>query len=285
MSSPEIVHRVASQWVEHDNARAAAAIAFFALFTLAPTLVFAVTAASWFVGAADAEQAAFDRLAEVVGTQGADLARAILDNADFVQHGLAATLVSAALLVYGASAMFVEIRSALNTIFGANAGSARRQLVITLEGRLLGAACVILVGLLVVSMLVLTVTLSAANRHLQELLGLDPGAWQAIVQLSSVPLTALVLAGLLKFLPAARPPWRHVWPGVLVGVVLFEIGKWLIAFYLSHSFIASAYGPSSSVVAVVLWIYYTTQILLLAGEVCKASMDRRRAPTGSSKVM
>ena len=271
------IHRLALAWVAHDNAKSAAAIAFFALFTLAPMLVFAVTAASWFVGEAYAEQAAFDRLTEEIGSQGANLARSILQSARFVQHGVATNVVSAILLVFGASEMFVQLRSALDVIFGPDAEAASRPLVITLRGRLLGAACVLLVGLVLVSVLVLNVLLSAPSEHVRQQLGMDATGWALIGRVWSVPLVALVYAGLLRFLPARRPRWRHVWLGVLVGVVLFEVGKWLIAVYLTHSFIASAYGPSSSVVAVVVWIYYTAQIFLLGGEIASASMDRETA--------
>lgn len=277
MSFQQIIRRLASGWMEHDNVKAAAAIAFFALFTLAPTLVFAVTAAGWFVGMTHAQEAAFDRLAEVIGTQGANLARSILQSESFVQHGLVATVVSAAMLLYGASEMYVQLRSALDTIFGADGGEGRRKLAITLQSRLLGTAFVLLVGLLLVSVLVVNVFLSAASERFRVQLGLGAATWPVIAQLWSVAIVTFIFAMMLRYLPARRPRWRHVWPGVLVGVVLFEIGKSLMAVYLTHSFIASAYGPSSSVVAVVVWIYYTAQIFLLGGEVCEVAIERESA--------
>lgn len=284
MSLQETIHRLATRWIEHDNVKSAAAIAFFALFTLAPTLVFAVAAASWFVGATSAENAALDRVTEIAGSQAADLAQAVIASASFLRHGLLANVVSGILLIYGASATFIQLRSALDTIFGTNHSSDHPPLLISLYVRLLGAGCVIVVGIILVSALVLDVFLGAASHELRERLGMASLRLPLVGNLWSVPLVTLLYAAMLRLLPAKRPRWRHVLPGVLVGVPLFVLGKWLIAVYLGHSVIASAYGPSSSVVAVVLWIYYSAQIFLLGAEVSRAAIDREDARAGDGRL-
>jgi membrane protein len=88
-----------------------------------------------------------------------------------------------------------------------------------------------------------------------------------------VAIVALVVIALLRFLPSQPPGWRHILLGAAVSVVLFEIGKWLIGLYISRSVIASAYGPSSAIVAFILWIYYSTQIFILGAEVCQLSAE------------
>jgi membrane protein len=271
------LRQIARQWVAHNNTRSAAAIAFYAIFTLAPTMVLATAVASRFVSGQDARRFIEDRLAETMGPAGAQVAEDVLDNVTFAGDGSFTTIFSGLLLLYAASAMFYQMRAALDQIFpNKEQAVEHRAWVAALVGRLLAALFVLgTCGLLVV-MLITNLVLHALDNWLAATTGFGGAGWHLTGGLTSLVATFIIFASLLKWLPTQRPPWRHVWPAAGIAVVLFEIGKWLIGLYISHSVIASAYGPSSSIVAIVLWIFCTTQILLVAAEICKWSWDRER---------
>lgn len=265
--------RIAKEWVAHDNSRSAAAIGFYAIFTLAPMLVFATTGLGLFIGHQKAQSLTEERLAKTMGPSGARVAREVLVNADFSRHSIAATVVSAVVLLYGASAIFFQLRKTLDRIFGRPAQTAHEAMIASILGRLVAALCVIVATSLLVATLLAQVVLQGLSEELLVRSNIPEAVWQLISTATTVMIVSLVVVALLKFLPSQPPAWRHVMGGAAVCVVLFELGKWLIGMYISRSVIASAYGPSSAIVAFILWIYYSTQIFILGAEVCRISED------------
>lgn len=269
--------QIAKQWGAHDNSRSAAAIGFYAIFTLAPMLVLATTGLGIFVGHQEAQSLTEDRLARTMGPSGARIAHEVLVNANFSRHGLLAPVISAFVLLYGASAVFFQLRKTLDRIFGRPKQTGREALVAYLLGRLTAALCVIVASILLVGTLIAEVVLQSLTEELKAQTAIPEFVWQLMSTASTVVIVTIVVVALLKFLPSRPPAWRDVLLGATVAVVLFEIGKWLIGKYISQSVIASAYGPSSAMVAFILWIYYSTQIFILGAEVTHMSSLRRRS--------
>lgn len=273
---PRFVTRVAQHWVQHNVTTAAAAVTFYTLFALAPTFVYATATAAWLLGRETAGQTTQQALTDLIGKEPARMLLEALRDADFAHHGLITTVVSTLMLLYGASAAFVELRSQLNITFGYSAGSIREQVKLTLIGRLLAAAFALATGGLLVLVMLVSAVVSYLTQHFQHI-----GDWSlSAIRLAnhgvSLLLVGLVFSAVLRFLPMRSPPWRHVLPAVLVTVILFEAGKYLIAIYLGHSLITSAYGPSGAVVAVMVWTYYSSQIFLLGAELVRARIDGER---------
>lgn len=273
--------QLANHWAIHGNSKSAAAIAFFAVFTFAPMLIFTVTIASLFVDGNAVEDFVGDKLAESLGSQGTSVGRAVLENAQFVRHGLLPTIFSALMLLYGSSTMFYHLRSTLTDIFEHGDSAIKHPASIGIRGRLFAALFVIVCGLLLVSALLVNTGFHSLGREIERFVRIDQTVAGVIAHAYSLLLTTLVFGTLLRFLPASRPHWRHVWPGLVVSVVLFEIGQSILTVYISRNLIASAYGPSSSLVALILWIYYSTQILLLGAEV-SALLEKGDKATGRS---
>jgi len=267
------VKRIGQQWSAHDNTRSAAAIGFYAVFTLAPMLVFATAGLGLFVGREQAQSVTEARLEEAIGPTGAEVAREVLANADFSSHGTTATLVSALVLLYGASSIFYQLRKTLDRIFGRPERTPREALIASLLARLVAALCVIVATSLLLATLVAQVVLHSLSEELLTRTTISESVWQLASTAMTVIVVSLVVIALLRFLPSQPPAWRHVMWGAVVCVVLFELGKWLFGMYISRSVIASAYGPSSAIVAFILWIFYSTQIFILGAEVCKLSVD------------
>jgi uncharacterized BrkB/YihY/UPF0761 family membrane protein len=174
------VRRIAKQWVAHDNSRSAAAIGFYAIFTLAPMLVFATTGLGLFVGHQEAQSLTEARLAKTMGPSGARIAHEVLVSADFSRQGVLASVVSGVLLLYGASAIFFQMRRTLDRIFGRPARTPRQAMIDTILGRLIAALCVILATTLLVTTLIAQVVLSSLSAELQTRLEISESFWQLV---------------------------------------------------------------------------------------------------------
>lgn len=271
------------QFIMHDNPSQAAAIAFYSLFALAPTLVFGVALANWIFGPGESQDALEATLAEIFTADQAQTLMAIVEGPPLTSGNALVTTAAILLLLYGASAAFVQLRLALNTIFGLTAETLHEQVHTTLMGRLLAAAFVILVGLLEIAFI-------AANETLQWVAtkfdNVEKVAWLSVEALQwlnrglSWLIVGLLFAGLLKFLPMRSPAWKHVIPGAIVSLILFELGKIVLGFYLTRAVIATAYGASSSLVAIMIWMYYSVQTLLLGAEITRYRAERETHHAG-----
>jgi membrane protein len=275
----KIVRRIGYQWLVHDNPSSAAAIAFYSLFTLAPTLVFGVTIGRWAIGLSDASAALRGALVDYMTPAQADALLSLVDHDGLAQGGVLASIAAGLLLLYGASATFAQLRVALNRIFDLSADTIREQIHSTIVGRLLAAVFVLLIGVLELAVIALNVLLSQLAGQFNQLGWFSLDLLRLLSHSISWLVVGLLFAGLLKYLPMRSPKWRHVLPGALVSLVLFQIGKYVIGWYLGRAFIASAYGTSSSLVAIMIWIYYSSQTLLLGAEVTHYAAERSASQT------
>ena len=263
-----VVRRLAGQWIAHDNTRSAAAIAYYAVFSLAPTLVFVTYALGYLVGSENARVLAEQRLSDTIGPAGAEIAQNVFENADKFRYGGLTASVAGLLVLYGASSMFYQLRAAFDRIFGKPKRTPRAALLAALVGRAIAALVVIVSGGLLVATLFAQVVLHGLAAEWFGKTEILDNAWHYGAYAGEVAAISVVFLALLRFLPSQPPAWRDVWLGAAVTVLLFELGKWLIGIYIARSVVASAYGPSSSIVAFIVWIYYSAQTLLLGAEVC-----------------
>jgi membrane protein len=256
--------KLAEQWVADNCPAAAAAIAFYTIFSLAPTLVFAIAIASEMLGDASSHSAAISWLGSVLGPQQAEELVNLLRATNFKRHGLLPTAAGGVVLLWGASAVFAQLRTTLNRIFGCAVEDWRERLRLTAIGRLLAAAFAVAVGLALIAGMAASTLVSYVLADANYLMKFTTHGilWFAVG------------VALLRVLPARSPPWRHAIPSAVVSTALFEVGKYLIAAYLARSLIASAYGPSSAIVAILLWTYYSAQTFLIGAEICKYRMQR-----------
>lgn len=243
----------------HKNTSSAAAIAYYALFTVAPTLALATAVATSLVSQENAEQMVREFIDRMLGPAGVDFADKVSLTAWNPSLGLFAGAASSVLLLFAASAMFVQLRKSLNEVFGDRERTPRQALLTFLFGRLLAALFVLVAGSLVLAGVIGSVTLQSMSSRLP--------AWIGVHHLASLLLDATVLAATFKLLPASHPPFRQTWIGVLVAALLFELGKWVFGLYVSHSFVSTVYGPSGSLVAFLIWVYYSAQIVLFGAEI------------------
>ena len=254
---------------EDKISRLGAALAYYGIFSMAPLLVIAIGIASMVFG----QQAAQGELLnQIEGTVGADAGQAVQDMLRSTDRGggsVAATIVGVVLLLFGASGAFVQLQDALDTIWHVVPRPDRSWWAIVRE-RFLSFAMVVVIGFLLLVLLGVSAALSAVSKFLTPA-ALPGGAalWQGSNAVVSLGIVTLLLALLFKGLPDVKLAWRDVWIGALVTALLFTVGKSLIGLYLAHTSTASAFGAAGSLVVLLVWVYYSSQIVLFGAELTR----------------
>jgi membrane protein len=263
-------------WFEDRAATMGAAIAYYTVFSLAPMLVIVIGVAGLAFGKEAAEGALFGELAELIGPEGAVAVQAILRSASGTRSGTLATAIGIGTLIIAATAVFSELQAALNVIWKAPA-SRNFGVWYLLRSRLLSLSVIFAIGFLLMLSLVVTTALAAFSDYLDWLLaGLAPIL--RIVHLTlSFGFTTILFATIFKILPDHPVEWEDVWLGAGIAALLFTLGKHLISLYIGSSNIGSTYGAAGALIFVLVWVYYSVQILLLGAEFAKAHSDQRRA--------
>jgi membrane protein len=255
-------------WIDHRAGSKGAALAFYSLFSMAPILMLAIAAAGPVFGA---EAARGDIIAEVerlVGSNGAHVILALLAGAQDPVAGLAATMVASVLLLVAAASVFVEVKGSLDELWGRT--PAKGLAIVTFLRTQLHSFGLVLV---LAFLLLVALALSAAVALLHGYTGgIRGGAYSILALLSPVitfGLVSCLFAVIYKVLPDAPLSWLDAWIGGAFTAGLLSLGKVAIGLYLSSSGVASSFGAAGSLIALLLWVYYSAQIFLLGAEFTK----------------
>ena len=269
----ELVRDSASAWSEDKAPRLGAALAYYSIFSLAPMLIIAIAIAGFAFGTAAAERQVVTTLDGLLGRDGARAVHDLLQNANRPGQGLVATVVGVATLLFGASGLFGQLKDALNTVWGV-APKPGLSIWGTVRERFFSITMVLGTGFLLLVSLVLTAAISALSTWFGDLLpGMD-WVWQAVNLALGFVLTAGIFAALFRYLPDAKVAWKDVWIGAALTSALFGIGKYVLGVYLASSSIAGPFGAAGSLVIVLVWVYYSAQILLFGAELTKVYAKR-----------
>ena len=252
--------RAVSAFLEDDVLTLAAALTFATLLSFAPLILLALAVTSA-IGPG-AQEALLAQFAALAGNDARLAAQAVIDSAnERPALGSFAGMTGLAVALVGATAVFGQLQTSLNDIWqikakptGAVWGWLRRR--------------VISIGLLVSIGFVLCVSL-IVSAALSAVLTGSGVLWSIVDELISIAVFGVLFAGLFRYLPDARIPWRHALGGGLVTAVLFAFGKWLIALYLAHSSVGGAYGAAGSLVVLLVWVYYSSAIFFFGAEMVK----------------
>lgn len=250
------------EWFAHRSASKGAALAFYTLFSMAPVLVLVIAIAGAVFGEEAAQGAIVEQLNGLVGSTGAEAIQIMLASARNPESGVMATLIATLLLLVGATTVFAELKDSLDEIWHVKKSQAS-GIAVVLRTRLLAFGIVVVLAFLLLATLVVSAMLVVLERFLG-------GLW---VEASAIlyPVSTMVTFGVIssmfavifKMLPQVRLSWKDVWIGAAGTAVLFMLGKYLIGAYLGSSGVSSSYGAAGSVVALLLWIYYSAQIFFL----------------------
>lgn len=263
-----------AEWQRDKVSRLAAALAYYTAFALAPVLVIAIAVASFLFEQSTVQGQIIDQLRSLLGEDGAGMVQEMLVSAQSQDsNSFLATVIGVVLLIVGASGLFVQLQDALNTVWNVKARP-DRGLVGLLRDRILSFGMVLVIGFLLMVSLLLSAALTAVSSFVGGgLPGLD-ALWQIANAVVSFGVITLLFGLIYKFLPDAKISWSDVQIGAAITALLFTIGKGLIGLYLGNSSAASAYGAAGSFVVLLLWIYYSAQILLFGAEFTQVYANR-----------
>jgi membrane protein len=259
----------AARWNAHNAPRLGAALAFYTLLSIAPLLIVVTAIASQVYGSQAARDEILDQVYAVAGSAGANVVGAILGRAENTQHGLLATILGSVVGLLGATGVVSELRDALNTMWDVPVPETDRleSVLNVIRDRLFAAALVLCAGFF----LLLSLT---ANLLVSQL-----AAWGAGTSLLSFLVVTTLFAAILKFVPDLRIEWMEALLGAALTSLLFEIGRQLIALYLARANFGASYGAAASTTALLVWVYYSSQIFFFGAAFTKELEMRRSAGT------
>jgi membrane protein len=263
-------------WWDDDAPRLGASLAYYTLFAIAPILIVATAVAGMAFGAETVRGEIIDQLDQLIGREGAGAVQSLLEGASQRRAGIVATVLGGITFVVAATGAFLELQAALNTIWRVkvNPGANLKAFLID---RLRSFGLVIAIGFLLLVSLAMTAALAAVGAWLARASPSIPLVWTTVNLLVSVVVETLLFALLYRFLPDVSLRWRDVTTGAFVTAVLFTFGQQLIGLYIGQSSIASSYGAAGSVMVLLLWVYYSCQVLLLGAEFTRVYAERHGA--------
>lgn len=264
------------EWGADKAPLLAAALAYFALFSIAPLLLISIAIAGLFFGAEATQMRVESTIAEMLGQQGAEAITSMVEAASQkTGEGVLGLIGGIVALLLGASGVFAHLKEVLNAIWRVEAPESK-GIMAKVRAKLLSVGMVLSVGFLLVVSLLAGAVISGLGSSLSEMVPLGAWFWQGVQLLVSLAVITLLFAAIYKFIPDADIEWKDVWIGAAFTSLLFVIGKFLIGLYLGRSAVASGYGAAGSVIIILLWLYYSSLIVLFGGEFTEVHARRRQ---------
>jgi membrane protein len=268
MREPLILRTIRSAgraWWDDDCARMGASLSYYTLFAIAPILLVAIAIAGLVFGDEAVRGEIVGQLDRLVGREGAFAVQGLLEGATHRRAGNVATLIGTFTFLIAATGAFLELQVAFNTIWRVKPNPEGHFYAFVMD-RIRSFGLVVAIGFLLLVSLAVTAALAALNAWLFNLSPVNTLLWTIVNTLVSIVVTTGLFALLFRFLPDVRLRWRDVMTGAVVTAVLFTIGQQLIGLYLGQSAIASMYGAAGSMMILLLWVYYSCQILLFGAQ-------------------
>jgi membrane protein len=255
----------AAEWSRDKAPRLGAALAYYATFSLAPLLIIAVAISGLVFGREAATGQIVGQIQGLVGQDTATTIQAMIAKSNQPATSILASVIALVALLFGASGVFGELQQSLNAIWDIEPRP-KRGLWATVKDKFFSFSMVLGTGFLLLISLVISAALAAISNIV---IGLMPG-WGVITQIInfiiSMAVITVLFALIFKYVPDAEIAWADVWIGAMVTALLFTLGKALIGFYIGYSSLSSTYGAAASLVVILLWVYYSAQILFFGAE-------------------
>lgn len=270
------------EWLEDGANRLAAALAYYTTFSLAPLLVLIIAIAGLVGGREAAQTQTMAQVEDLLGNEGREFVEGMIESASQPETGLAATVIGAVTLLFGALGVFGELQNSLNTIWEVKPRPAKgwmdgvKRFVLR---RLLSFTMVLGIGFLLLASLVVSAAVSAFGEYVGSRWPLaDQGInaqWLGLINfIVSFLVITFLFAMIFKFLPEIKIAWKDVWLGAAVTSALFSLGKFLIGLYLGRSEVGNTFGAAGSLAILLIWIYYSAQILFFGAEFTQVYANR-----------
>lgn len=287
VSTFAVLKQAFKDWNDDRAPMLGAALAYYTLFSIAPILVVATGVAGLVLGEQAVQGQLSSQMESTLGPQAADAVEMMLANMHERGGSIIAVVVGIVTLIIGATTAFLQLQAALNIVWEVRrkGGGIKGMLI----QRATGFAMVLGIGFLLMVSLVVSALLTGLQDQLDRYLPGGQTLWQIVNLVISLGVFTVLFALIFRYLPDVEIEWRDVWFGGLVTALLFTLGKFAIGFYLGRSSVGSSYGAAGSLVVLMVWIYYSAQILLFGAEITQAfarRQGRRIEPSrGAVRVM
>ncbi|MDQ2077121.1 YihY/virulence factor BrkB family protein [Marinimicrobium sp. ABcell2] len=256
----------------------AAALAFFTVFSIAPILVVVVTLVGLVMGERAVQGQLFEQLEGTIGPEAAGLVETAVINSQIDQSGIWPALIGIVATVVGATTVFAQMQASLNQIWGVAPKPTASSMWIYVKSRLMSLTIVLAIGFTLMVSLVLSVALRAVMAFAEGWLPIPAWAMVGTEIILSLFVVTFLFAAMFKILPDVRLSWRDVLLGAFITALLFTVGRSLIALYLAYTATASAYGAAGSLALLLLWVNYSSMILLFGAAFTRAHVEGRGKP-------
>ncbi|MGI8958593.1 MAG: YihY/virulence factor BrkB family protein [Bryobacteraceae bacterium] len=266
-----------NRWTNHQAPRLGASLAFYTLLSFAPLLILTAAVIALVFSKETVHKNLIDQAQQMMGTRGADIVKSLLANAQQPASGIFASVVAFLTLLFGASGVFIELRNALNTIWEVKPQSSAGWKGM-LKERLFSFSMVLSIGFLLLVSLLLSAALAFIGKFFGQVVPIPPAVLEAVNFLVSFIVITGLFALMFKFVPAVHIRWRDVLIGAVGTAFLFTIGKFLLGLYLGKASVGSAYGAAGSLVALIVWVYYSAQIFFFGAEFTRVYSDSQTHP-------
>ncbi|MBC8070269.1 MAG: YihY/virulence factor BrkB family protein [Deltaproteobacteria bacterium] len=265
----DLLKRTVSDWQHDDTGRMAASLAYYAAISIAPLLIVVIAVAGWVFGEDAARGAVMDQLGGVLGNDSAATVESMIAGADKPRTGLIATAMGIAVLLFGATGVFVELQSSMNAIWDVEPKPGGGPMAF-IRHRVLSLAMVLGIAFLLLISLALSAGLTALGSALEPYIPGAPIVWELVMFGASFLIITLLFGMIFKVLPDVNVRYRDVWIGAAFTAALFVLGKFLVGIYLKQADVATSYGAAGSVVVMLLWVYYSAHIFFFGAEFTQA---------------
>lgn len=280
----DLLKQTYREWSKDKTSQLGAALAYYALFAIAPLVIIAVAVAGWIFG----DQAAQGEVArQLQTTTSPTVAAAIQDLLKYTRtngHGVFATIISVGVLFVATLSFFDQLQDALNSIWGVRVKKGRGYWPL-IRDRLFSFLMVLVIAGLLLASLVASTAVQAMARYVHlSAAGGSIDVWRIANWVATLILLTVLFALIFKWLPDVKLGWKDVFVGAALTALLFTVGNYVIGLYLSHTTTASTYGAAGSLVVVLLWVYYSSQVLLFGAEFTQVYANKYGRPMIADEI-
>ncbi|HVG10337.1 MAG TPA: YihY/virulence factor BrkB family protein [Thermoanaerobaculia bacterium] len=264
-----------NEWKEDDALQLGAALAYYTIFSIAPLLLIVIAVAGLVWGREAAQGQIYHQFDNLLGAEGAAALQTMVGNAakQGDKTGILATVIAGITVLFGATGVFAQLQSALNKIWNVEPRP-KSGIMGFIMTRVVSFGMILGIGFLLLVSLVVSAGMAAVDTYMSGMIPGSESVFQVIHFVIAFGVVTLLFAMIYRFLPDVKIAWRDVWIGAAITALLFTIGKFAIGLYLGHSSAASVFGAAGSLILVLLWIYYSTQILFFGAEITQVYARR-----------
>ena len=282
-----LVKEAGKDFMADSAPRLGASVAFYTIFSISPLFLIVIALVTfYFDSAEEARKVIGEQITSLVGEKGAETINSIINQPEKEKHGIVATIIAVVTLLLGSTGVFMELQQALNRIWEVEVKSGG-GIWGFVKHRLLSFAMVLTIGFLLLVSLLLTAGLSAMGKYIGSYIPAFEAVSQVLNFVVSFGVITVLFAFIFKYMPDVRMPWKDVWMGAAITSLLFALGKLGLGMYLAKSTTANAFGAAGSLVVVLLWVYYSAQILFFGAEITQVYAKQRGSkvvPTKHAKL-